>query len=70
MSKQWFDKAFLTAEYELANFQLDIDNFTVSGFSNGAFLASNLVALYNQHINGAAILSGSGPCAVREVHPY
>lgn len=49
---------------------LAIDHITVSGFSSGGFLVSNLLAMLPEMIDGAAIIAGSGPCSMIENHQY
>ena len=43
----------------------DDAKFTVSGYSSGGFMAANM-AIWNQgvDIEGVAIISGAGPCAL------
>ena len=38
-------------------------SLTISGFSTGGFMTANLVSMFNQQIDGAAIFAGGGPCA-------
>ena len=63
MSKEWTNIDFKQKPYESIEFNLNASSFTISGFSSGAYLSSNLMAMYNEHIDGAGILAGGGPCA-------
>jgi len=46
---------------------LNASTFTISGFSSGAILSSNLMAMYNDNIDGVGVLAGAGPCASRSL---
>ena len=67
MSKEWGNTDFLNEEYTKQEFHMHASSFTLSGFSSGAFLTNNLMNMYNDHIDGAGVLSGDGPCAAREL---
>lgn len=43
--------------------KLKAKSFTISGFSSGAIMTTNLFTMFNENIDGAGIHSGSGPCA-------
>ena len=62
-SVEWGDVTYKQNQYKELDFTLNASSFTVSGFSSGAFLSSNLMAMFNDHLNGAGIFSGGGPCA-------
>jgi len=40
-------------------------HLTLSGYSSGGFTTANLVAMFNEYIDSAAIFMGGGPCATR-----
>ena len=42
---------------------LSAKTMTLSGFSEGASQAANMMAFYNDNIDGLALMSGRGPCA-------
>jgi hypothetical protein len=42
---------------------LSANKFTIGGYSGGGFMTSNLFTMFNDNIDGAAIMIGSGPCA-------
>ena len=42
---------------------MEASSLTLSGFSAGASQAANMMAFYNDNIDGVALLSGRGPCA-------
>ena len=44
-------------------YNLEASSLTLSGFSAGASQAANMMAFYNDNIDGLALLSGRGPCA-------
>lgn len=46
---------------------LTASNFVISGFSSGAYMTTNLFAMFNDNINGTGIHSGSGPCATQGI---
>ena len=69
MSKEWGNIDFKSEPYRSETFTLNASSFTISGFSSGAFLSSNLMAMFNENIDGAGIFAGGGPCAAREKDP-
>jgi len=70
MGTEWGNTDYKSQPYEAKEFTLNASTFTISGFSSGAFLSSNLMAMYNDNIDGVGVLAGSGPCASsRPVEP-
>ena len=57
----------MNRDYDKVELDLKSDGFTISGFSSGGFLASNILALFNEfgRIDGAALFGSGGPCATR-----
>jgi len=54
-----------TIEYEDVDFGLSTDHVTISGFSSGGFLTTDLLAMFNDYLDGGAIVAAGGPCASR-----
>ena len=67
MGKEWANTDYKSQPYKQQEFFLNASTFTISGFSSGAFLSSNLMAMYNDNIDGVGVLSGGGPCASRYI---
>jgi hypothetical protein len=65
LNNDWNDDSYKSEEYFDFNHTLSSSKFTLSGFSSGAILTTNLFAMFNQHIDGVAVLAGLGPCATR-----
>ena len=66
LNNDWNDDSYLDQDYQVFNKTLRANKFTVSGFSSGAILTTNLFAMFNQYIDGIAVLAGIGPCATRQ----
>ena len=45
--------------------KLQTSSVTVSGFGSGGYIAANLLAMFNENLDGGAIISGGGPCATK-----
>ena len=65
LNNDWNDDSYLDQDYQHFNKTLRANKLTVSGFSSGAILTTNLFAMFNQFIDGIAVLAGIGPCATR-----
>ena len=65
LNATWGDVKYKDEPYQKMDLNLTASRFTISGFSSGGYMTTNLLAMFNEHIDGAAILSGDGPCATR-----
>lgn len=63
LGKEWNDISYKTKDYTNHTVNISASSFTISGFSSGGYQTANLLAMFNENIDGAGIHSGSGPCA-------
>ena len=65
LSKEWKDRHAYTKPLDFTETILNLEatSFTIGGFSSGGYMTSNLFTMFSDSIDGAAINSGSGPCA-------
>ena len=65
LSKEWKDRHAYTKPLNFTDTLLNLQatSFTVGGFSSGGYMTANLFTMFSDSIDGAAINSGSGPCA-------
>ena len=66
LNSDWSDTSYLDEEYFFESFDLKSKSLTVSGFSSGALLTTNMFAWFNQRIDSIAVLAGTGPCTTRQ----
>ena len=73
VSHLWDDQRYLSKKWKKDKVKLNPKNLvkvTISGFSSGGALTANLLAMYNDVLDGGAILAGFGPCASYKSDPY
>lgn len=64
VNKVWGEASYENKDTcDMINLKLKAHTFTMGGFSSGAYLTSNLFAMFNDAIDGVAINAGHGPCA-------
>ena len=65
LSKEWKDSQAYTKPLDFTDTALNLEatSFTIGGWSSGGYMTANLFTMFSDSIDGAAINSGSGPCA-------